>query len=394
MRRIDPRALRLLSLLGGELPAPDVLDAAALAQRFGTEPSVVRGWIRDLRERSGDGGNMGNEVAVTLLSTDELVADESTQWRQSNTQEAIDDMAEHLRAGGTLPPIDVFDDGQVKRVADGHHRLAAHRASSTPQIAARVHRGDADAAFLFGVRSRRGNRSVRVTRNDDRHTALQLMKRPGLAMGDREIARELGLSHQTIGRWRAEWVASGPLDQMPTERGVTRNGAAYTIDTSKIGKRPEPKAEEPAHAGEVVAAPARPAAPAPPPRAAVVDVPASAVEFVEADDGVDPGEVDPEDVERIDASACEPPPPPEKPLPIARDLNEMQASSRLIAACDEFRARIVSLLGEGTVRAMREPYRAGVEGAFVRVISELSEQVDFQDGTSAPRWKPRIVHGG
>lgn len=321
---------------------------------------------------------MGDEVAVTLLSTDELVADESTQWRAKRSDEAIEEMAEHLRAGGTLPPLDVFDDGATMRVADGHHRLAAYRASNTPQVPARVHRGDADAAFLFGVRANVRNKAVRAERADLRRAALEMMRRPGIAMSDSAIARELGVSQPTIHRWHQEWSVTYSLNKS-TDR-VGRDGR--TINTANIGKRSEPKAEEsPVYSGEVVPAQATTLAPI-----------ASAL-F--EDDDLDPGEPSADEIETTEAVPAQPAASVAE-VPRVRDLDEMNAATDFFALCADVEKRAAAIFARVHPQAMRDSkLKGGCEGAAVRMIQLFAGFMppEFRD-EQPTRWQPKIISGG
>lgn len=155
---------------------------------------------------------------VDLVSIDEIVADASTQWRVAHDEKAIADMLATLREGGTLPPLDLFDDGRRKYVGDGHHRLAAWRAYEAAFVPARVHKGDADAAFLFGVRAGVNNRCVRASYPDLKRAALEMHARPGIKFSLRVIATELGVSHMTVKRWL-------PAPE-PTCNNVTGDGAS------------------------------------------------------------------------------------------------------------------------------------------------------------------------
>lgn len=172
-----------------------------------------------------------NKPAMLMLA--EIVSDDATQWRAKNSSKAIEDMVEHLRSGGDLPAIDVFvDKKNIKRVADGHHRVGAYRAAGLDKIPARLHKGDADDAFLFGWRANRDNRSVRARHEDVRNAALQMLQRK-LIKSDNKLAEELGVNQSTISRWRAEWESTYALHKSPKREGAD----GRTTNVSNIGKR-------------------------------------------------------------------------------------------------------------------------------------------------------------
>jgi len=190
---------------------------------------------------------------VDLVAVEEIVADTSTQWRVAHDEKAIADMLATLRDGGTLPPLDLFDDGRRKYVGDGHHRLAAWRAYEASLVPARIHKGDADAAFLFGVRQGVGNRCVRARRDDMKNAAVEMFSRPGIKFSLRVIATELGVSHMTVKRWLPTEDAS--CNNVTTEgdrnsqqrRGS--DGKTYNANKNRkprVERDPEPVVDEPA----------------------------------------------------------------------------------------------------------------------------------------------------
>jgi hypothetical protein len=186
--------------------------------------------------------------AVTIVPLADLTADGATQWRVKNSSKAIEDMAEHLRAGGTLPPIDVFvgRDGK-KHVGDGHHRIGACKTAGLDQIPARLHKGDGNAAYLFGWRANKNNRAVRSRREDIKNAALGMLLRK-IVKSDRELAKEIGVNNSTISRWRAEWESSVALQQID-KREVKRGETVYTQNVAKIGKGQSQETRQPALPG-------------------------------------------------------------------------------------------------------------------------------------------------
>ncbi len=175
---------------------------------------------------------------VTNIPLSELTNVGGTQWRVKNSSKAIEDYAEHLRGGGKLPPIDVFVDAHRKKhVGDGNHRIGAYRLAGETEIPARLHKGDADAAYLFGVRAGVQNKCVRIRREDIRKAALGLMTRPGIMMSDRQIATELNLPHNTISRWHRELASTVPMAQSQRVKGAD----GRVINTANIGKRATPQ---------------------------------------------------------------------------------------------------------------------------------------------------------
>jgi hypothetical protein len=183
--------------------------------------------------------------SVTMIAVDSIVADESTQWRHDHDGEAITEMTDHLNEGGTLPPIDVFDDGESRRVADGHHRLAAYRRSGKKMIPACMHKGDANAAFMFGLKAGVANNFVRARPDDLKRAALEILRR-GIETSNVAIAKLLHRDEKTVRRWRKEAETTSALPKSPARTGID----GRTINVGKIGQpKSARRAPEPRPAG-------------------------------------------------------------------------------------------------------------------------------------------------
>ena len=77
------------------------------------------------------------------LKIADIRLDGNTQARVAIHQTTVDEYAEVLTAGGELPPIVVFFDGAAHWIADGFHRLHAHRSIGAVTVRADVRDGTA-----------------------------------------------------------------------------------------------------------------------------------------------------------------------------------------------------------------------------------------------------------
>jgi len=150
------------------------------------------------------------------------------------TEQQYADLREDIRESGILQPIAVDEFGVV---IDGHHRqriaeeLGIDYPTHQPLAAGASDGEKLDTAMKLNLMGRH------QTDEQKRETIKRyLLRRPEAA--DRYVARLLGLSHQTVGRIRAELVASGPLDQMP-ERITERAGKPFK---QKLRSKPDPEA--------------------------------------------------------------------------------------------------------------------------------------------------------
>src|SRR5690349_9407734 len=111
---------------------------------------------------------------TTTLATADIVTNGGTQARAQLSPNAVDDYAEALARGVTLPPVIVFYDGETYWLADGFHRVQAHLKVDLPNIDADVRQGGRRDAILFSVGAN-ANHGLRRTGEDKRRAVLMLL---------------------------------------------------------------------------------------------------------------------------------------------------------------------------------------------------------------------------
>ncbi len=127
---------------------------------------------------------------------------------------------ESLAEVATLPAIVITAAGVI---VDGHHRVAVARARGATQLPCRVVSGNPAELLEMAARSNctHGLPWPRAARTSAARQLLEL--EPGWS--DRRIGGSCGLSHQTIGRLRAQLTlpqcSTGPSDRMAA-RSATR----------------------------------------------------------------------------------------------------------------------------------------------------------------------------
>ena len=180
--------------------------------------------------------NAKPERSVTLLALDKIRTDGGTQARAGISEDNVMDLVEILRSDrGPLDPITVFRDGKTYWLADGFHRVEAHRRTSTPQINAIVREGTQRDArlYAFSANIRHG---LKPSREDRRRAVLAMLEDPEWSKwSDREIARRAGVSPSTVAALRP--AVSVQVGQIAGTRTVERNGKVYEQNTANIGKR-------------------------------------------------------------------------------------------------------------------------------------------------------------
>lgn len=165
--------------------------------------------------------------------------DGGTQARVAISVDAVDDYAEAVTAGVSLPPIVVFHDGAAYWLADGFHRLHANRKIGAVTIDADVRNGtQADAQlFAYGANQAHG---LRRTNDDKRKAVLGVL---GLKpdWSDRAVAKHVGVTHPFVAAERRSLVTVTSEDA-PNERTyTTKHGTQAKMDVSGQKKAGEAK---------------------------------------------------------------------------------------------------------------------------------------------------------
>lgn len=163
-------------------------------------------------------------VAVKDLRID------GTQMRVALDQGVVAEYAEAMKDGAAFPPGVAYFDGSNHWLADGIHRLFAHRKIGAKTMEVELHQGTQRDAILYAVGAN-AKHGLRFTREDKRRAVLTLLEDDEWSQwSDREIARRCGVSPDTVGRLRPR----GSEDA--GERKARRGDSEYKIDTGSIGK--------------------------------------------------------------------------------------------------------------------------------------------------------------
>lgn len=181
----------------------------------------------------------GEQSGVTELRLDQIRTDGGTQPRYALDWSAIDDYTDEMEAGAKFPPVVVFYDGENYWLADGFHRIQAKSQTGAETIAVDLRQGTLEDAQWFSFSANKAN-GLRRT-NDDKQRAVKaaLMHPKGAGLSNRQIAAHVGVDEGTVRNWREKLTAEIP-------QSTKRKGHdGRTIDTSRIGKRPESEASAP-----------------------------------------------------------------------------------------------------------------------------------------------------
>lgn len=183
------------------------------------------------------------------LRTDQIRTDGGTQMRVGPYHDDIlSDYGEVITGGGQLPPVTVFHDGSDYWLADGFHRLKAHKNADVREIEAEVREGSKRDAILHAVGANTSH-GLRRTNADKRRAVETLLRDEEWSRwSDREIARRAGVSHNFVNTVRP--AICHPMTDSASEiprietRTVERGGTVYEQRHPQRQAAPAPQGEE------------------------------------------------------------------------------------------------------------------------------------------------------
>ena len=157
-----------------------------------------------------------------VLAIGHVITDAGTQVRAAIDDAIVEDYAECLRSGGTLPVVTAFRDQDGRAyLADGFHRLRAYESVGRTEIDAEIHSGTREDALWCALGANRSH-GQRLTGADKKH-AIELAFEAWPERSQRRIAAQIGCSQQYVGKVRAQVTTSCHLP----ERTVGTDGKSY-----------------------------------------------------------------------------------------------------------------------------------------------------------------------
>lgn len=202
---------------------------------------------------------------LAKLDPNRIRTDGGTQPRAQTDQKTVTEYAEDMTEGAKFPPVVVFTDKGEYWLADGFHRVLAARVIGSREIEADIRVGAQRDAMLYACGANAAH-GMRRTNEDKRRAVFRLLGDSEWSKwSDREIARRCAVSHPLVaelrkgltGRTTSEAKSDSVSDSTPKTANVadsteptrertytTKHGTTATMDTDRIGRRPEPAGEE------------------------------------------------------------------------------------------------------------------------------------------------------
>lgn len=156
-------------------------------------------------------------MKTKLLLVDSIRIDGGTQQREEINVETLELYSAALKEGAKFPPIVVFHDGVQNWLADGFHRLHAHRSANLTEIMCEIHDGTVRGAILFSVGSNSAH-GLRPTNADKRKAALTLLQdKEWSHWTDHKIAAHCHVTQPFVSKLRKEILTpSKPITVIKT----------------------------------------------------------------------------------------------------------------------------------------------------------------------------------
>jgi hypothetical protein len=161
------------------------------------------------------------------LALDQISLDGGTQTRAEINNETVAEYAEAVTDGAQFPPVEIFHDGVTHWLADGFHRVHAHRQAGVVDIEANVRTGTLDDAILFALSANSTNGLRRTNADKRRCVEIALNRWPDWSA--RRIAEVCGVGDQLVSKI-AHVRDSRTCAKNDTFTKVGKDGKIYPTD--------------------------------------------------------------------------------------------------------------------------------------------------------------------
>lgn len=168
---------------------------------------------------------MSDKLAINKIRTDG-----GTQPRKGLDADTVEQYTQAVKAKVKFPPVIVYHDGAVYWLADGFHRLQAHRNAQKRVILADVRQGNLREAILHSAGAN-ATHGLRRSNDDKQRAVMCLLDDPEWAeWSDRAIAKRCNVSHTFVSKLRPD---SGNVATMNRKFIHHKTGETSTMKLSK-----------------------------------------------------------------------------------------------------------------------------------------------------------------
>lgn len=188
-----------------------------------------------------------------MIELEKIRIDGGTQPRAELNQATVEEYAEAIKGGASLPPVTLFYDGAHYWLADGFHRYFGAKAAGRTTIHEDITPGTLRDAILYSL-SANSKHGLRRSNADKRRAVQTLLDDSEWgSWSDHELARRCAVSVSFVGDVRKSHCSRTTVTDPNARTVTTKHGTTTTMQTANIGKKSKPEEPE------------KPAEPQPPP---------------------------------------------------------------------------------------------------------------------------------
>lgn len=186
-----------------------------------------------------------------MIELEKIRIDGGTQPRAELNQATVEEYAEAIKGGASLPPVTLFYDGAHYWLADGFHRYFGAKAAGRTTIYEDITPGTLRDAILYSL-SANSKHGLRRSNADKRRAVQTLLADAEWSKwSSHEIARRCAVGVDLVIAVRNSYL-SETTDSAPQTITVTRNGTTYeqkrkagVTVVDRLDPIPQLKPEEP-----------------------------------------------------------------------------------------------------------------------------------------------------
>jgi hypothetical protein len=148
------------------------------------------------------------------ISLESIKMDLGTQVRVKYDEEELQELEARYREGKPVPDVDVFQDGDVRILADGFHRCVSAKKAGKDKINATVHKGTFEEALLFTLAANLEHGQKLTPADKENKVRIALGQKEWQERSNKWLAEACHVSEHLVKRIRDEaQAANGNADQ-------------------------------------------------------------------------------------------------------------------------------------------------------------------------------------
>lgn len=170
-------------------------------------------------------------MKTTELRISDLIEDKEVIARPTVDEYHLKDLVNAIRREVELPPVIVFQDGEIHFLVDGSHRCEAYRKCEKDTIKAFVHKGTKRDAILYSCKVNSTHGLPRTNKDKQNVVRKLLNDKEWQEWADNVIAEQCAVSQPFVSLIRKK-IEKETGRKSPTQR-ITKNGKLMKVARSR-----------------------------------------------------------------------------------------------------------------------------------------------------------------